>query len=217
MDKDIYIVAGGTSLKGFDFSKLKGKDVIAINKSILDVPFAKYFITMDYTFIDKKLKDKEHIFDVSKATKIFILNLCPKYMSDDFGRVMDLRNDYIYKLDKFDMIIKSHHVKGIGWNFKQFAHGNNSGFSALQLAICLGYKNIHLLGYDLRGGNETHYHGGYNQDPKKFKQKLQEYLGNFVYTFKILKIRKPDIKIYGYSPNSPINKWTVPKKLEDIK
>jgi hypothetical protein len=217
MKNDIYIVAGGTSLKEFNFSKLKGKDIIAVNKSILDVPFAKYFITMDYTFIDKKLKVGDKVkFEQSKATKIFIANLCPKYMSEKDGRIIDKRTNYIYKLNAFDMIIKSQYNIGIGWNFNQFVHGNNSGFCALQLAICLGYTNIHLLGYDLCiSENDTHYHKGYKQDPQKFNEKLKKYLSNFIYTLKILKMRRPNIKIYNYSSKGLLT-FTTMKSLEDI-
>lgn len=216
MKSDVYIIAGGTSLINFDFDKLKGKDIIAVNKSILDVPFAKYFITMDYTFIDKKLKEKKSIVKQSKATKIFIANLCPDYMIEAHGRIVDTRNNYIYRLNDFDMIIKSHYKTGIGWNFNQFVHGNNSGFCGLQLAICLGYEHIHLLGYDLYiSENETHYHGGYNQNPEKFNNKLQQYLGEMIYALKILKMHKPNIKIYNYSPKSLLTVSNM-KSLEQI-
>lgn len=216
MKKEVYIVAGGTSLEGFDFKKLKGKDVIAVNKSILDVPFAKYFITMDYTFIDKKLGKDRHKFNHSKATKVFIANLCPDYMVEAHGRIIDTRNNYIYRLHKFDMIIKSHTNKGIGWDFNEFVHGSNSGFCAFQLAVCLGYQNIHLLGFDLTASEKTHYHNGYNQDIEKFNKKLKVYASNFIYALKRLKFRKPDIKIYAYSPKSLLYSLTIGKSLEQI-
>ena len=52
---EVFIVGGGTRLSGFDFNKLKNKNVIAVNKSICYVPNANYFITMDYTFLRKVL------------------------------------------------------------------------------------------------------------------------------------------------------------------
>ena len=216
---DVYIVAGGTSLEKFDFSKLKGKEIIAVNKAILDAPFAKYFITMDFSFMDKKLKgDERDKFEVSKATKVFIANLYPKYMIEYDGRIIDRRNNYVYQLNDFDIIIKSHYKTGIGYEFNKFAHGNNSGFAALQLAICLGYINIHLLGFDLKTSfSKTHYHKGYNQNLKKLNIKLEEYGNNFISVLKILRFRRRDIKIYNYSPKSLINSLTIAKNLEDIK
>ena len=216
MNNEVFIVAGGTSLQGFEFSKLKDKDVIAVNKAILDVPTAKYFITMDYTFIDHKLNDIKKIFQNSKATKIFIANLYPYYMIEEKGRIVDTRTNYVYDLSKFDMVIKSKYKSGIGFNFNQFAHGNNSGFCGLQLAICLGYKKINLLGYDLQVGETTHYHSGYKQNKEIFNSRLQKYLDNFLYTLKILKIKQSDIEIYNYSSNSLLPKTNL-KNLEYIK
>ncbi len=216
MKDEVFIIAGGTSLKGFDFSKLKNKDVIAINKAILDIPSAKYFVTMDYTFIDKKLKEKKSVFEQSKASKIFIANLCPKYMIEERGTIIDTRTNYVYDLNQFDMIIKSRFSTGVGYDFNKFAHGSNSGFCGLQLAICLGYKKINLLGYDLQSSqSQTHYHQGYNQNIKKFNEKLEQYLSNFKCALKILKFRHPEIEIYNYSPNSKLNMINV-KSLEDI-
>jgi len=215
-DKEIYIVAGGNSLRDFDFSKLKNKEIIAVNKSILDVPFAKYFITMDYTFINKKLKEKKGILLNSQATKVFILNLLPDYMVERDGRIIDIRFNYVYELNLFNMIIKSYNKHGIGYSFKDFKHGNNSGFCALQMAICLGYTKIHLLGFDLMAEKETHYHGGYNQNPETFRLRLKIYLENFLYSFQSLKIERPDIEIYSYCENSPLNALLKVKKLEDI-
>lgn len=217
MNDNIYLIAGGASLASFDFSLLKGKDIIVVNKAILDVPFAKYFLTIDYTFIDHKLNNVKKIFQQSKATKVFIANLYPNYMIEEEGRIIDMRSNYVYKLNDFDMIIKSYNNSGIGFNFNDFRSGDNSGFCALQLAICLGYKNIHLLGYDLHAEKITHYHGGYGKSIEQFNKILNKYTSNFLYTLKILKWKHNDIKLYNYSTNSPLNKIIEKKQLEDIK
>jgi hypothetical protein len=47
---DIYIVAGGNSLRGFDFGKLKGKEIIAVNESLHFVPFAQTLVALDKDF-----------------------------------------------------------------------------------------------------------------------------------------------------------------------
>ena len=44
-----FIVGGGPSLTGFDFSQLNGYDVIAVNKAVEYVHNPKYFITCDYS------------------------------------------------------------------------------------------------------------------------------------------------------------------------
>lgn len=170
----VYIVCGGPSLQGFDFSKLKGKDVIVVNKSIMDVPWAKYFVTMDFTFLGKVPQDCLH----NEATKIFIANFAPEYpyMKEHRGRIIDSRMGKVYDLAKFDVVMKSRNLEGLGFSFKDFRSGENSGFCAFQLAVLLGYKSIHLLGVDLVvKGDDTHYHGGYG-GPDKFKQRLPNYV-----------------------------------------
>jgi hypothetical protein len=47
---DIYIVAGGNSLRGFDFKRLKNKEIIAVNESLHFVPFAQTLVALDKDF-----------------------------------------------------------------------------------------------------------------------------------------------------------------------
>ena len=47
-----FIIGGGPSLKGFDFERLRGERVIAINKAFYDVPFADIVFGMDRPFLD---------------------------------------------------------------------------------------------------------------------------------------------------------------------
>ena len=79
MKSEVYIIGGGNSVLDIDRSKLAGKDLIAINKSIIEFPEAKYFISMDHSFL-KKLDLKRRILLESKAIKVFIANLVPEYI-----------------------------------------------------------------------------------------------------------------------------------------
>jgi len=200
MKDSVYILAGGESLTGFDFNKLENKDVIAVNKSILSYPKAKYFITMDFTAL-KKMDFKNIVCD---STKIFIANFTFDYIKEIDGRITDTRFGLVYKLEDFDMIIKSYYKMFFGDNFNIFSNGQNSAFCALQLAIVLGYKNIYLLGLDLTCKNKTHFHSGYGQDIEKFKKSLDEYYSYFYHS--ILKFKeKSDINIYSCSKISRLN------------
>ena len=76
-----YVVAGGNSLKDFDFSRLDGKDVITVNKSVLDYPNCKYFVTMDHSFLNKTDKIRRKLSEYN-VTKVFIANLLPDYMTE---------------------------------------------------------------------------------------------------------------------------------------
>lgn len=221
MNNDVYIVAGGTSLKGFDFTKLKNKDVIVINKSILDVPFAQIFITMDYTFFDYIEKKTNNILTKESflnfpAKKYFVVATDNGYIKYRNGNYIDMRSNYVYDLNAFDEIVVSHISKGIGGNFYEFVHGCNSGYCSLQLAIILGYKTIHLLGFDLYAIEQTHYHGGYEQSTKTFIERLNFYYPYYLIGLHNIKLNFPNIKIYNYSKESRLNKLLEYKSPEEI-
>lgn len=174
MSKECYIVCGGPSLKDFNFSKLQGKDCIVTNKSIINVPWACYFVTIDFTFLRKM----NAAYLRGPVTKVFIANFAPEYpyMKEIDGRIIDTRFQKVYDLSDFDMIIKSRKLDGLGKTFADFRSGENSGFCAFQLAVVLGYERINLLGVDLNTSEgETHYHGGYG-GKEKFMKRLPNYV-----------------------------------------
>lgn len=209
MNKEVYIIGGGTSLKGFDFNKLKDKTTIAVNKSCKYVPNLDYFITMDFTALRKISISKL----ISFPTKIFIANFAKPYLQEIDGRIVDTRFNLVYTLNHFDMIIKSYKSDGIGVDFLNFRNGNNSGFCALQFAILMGFNSIYLLGIDLAITEETHFHGGYGENKEFFQKKLDLYYQSFVQGLKLLKKIKPKIKIYSCSSSSRLNNILEYKKI----
>ena len=210
MKNEVYIVAGGSSLRGFDFSSLDNKDTIVVNKSILDVPHPTYFITVDFTFLRKlgvhKLESKD-------TTKVFIACLHFPYIEEKDGRIVDTRFNLVYDLSDFDVIIKSRKVVGIGYQFKDFRNGLNSGFCALQLAVILGYTKIYLLGVDLcfnvdngLSNKSTHYHGGYGENITSFNKKLSIYYDYFADGIHELKCNPYiNVEVISLSPISRLN------------
>lgn len=196
--ESVYIVGGGTSLNGYDFKRLETKDVIVVNKSIFSVPTAKYFVTMDYTFLHKINSTLNH-FRSHPASKFFILNMTKSYIQEIDGAIQDVRSRMIYNLQDFDVIIKSRKTSLLGTTFNDFHNGENSAYCALQLAIVLGYKNIYLLGVDLQCGEQTHFHGGYKQDYKTFKKNLDNYYEEFINGIKYLKKCNSTINIINCS------------------
>ena len=200
MRKEVYIIGGGYSLKDFDFNKLKDKDTIVVNKAIKYLPNATYFITIDFTVL-KKMPQINKVF----PTKMFIANFTKPYLQEKEGKIVDIRFNLVYKLEDFDVIIKSHKTEGMGIKFNDFRNGDNSGFCALQLAVILGYEKINLLGIDLIATSQTHFHEGYNESKESFQKKLDRYYGNFVVGLNELKSKRPDIKIVSCSPISKLN------------
>ena len=209
----VWIVGGGPSLRGFDFSKLQGHDVIAVNKSIFSFTHVTAFVTMDYTFVDPGYrKCMPYSFDMVKRktqNAIFVLN------QSDENRIVynntsyiDTKYNYVYtELHKFDYIIPSKTVldphNGFGLTPDTFAHGNNSGFCAIQLAILMGYEKIYLLGFDLNPKDEySHYHEGYG----KFSKSLLDNIDSFGLSFKTA-LAKTKSKIYSCSKTSILNEY----------
>ena len=220
--KEIYIVAGGPSLAGFDFSKLANKTVMVVNKSIVDIPKANIFITMDYTFIDyidRKTDNKltRASFKRLPCIKYFVVATNNQYIRLVNGNYVDIRSNYQYILKDFNQVIASNSAYGIGGNFYQFVHGCNSGYCAIQLALILGYKKIHLLGFDLQIDTETHYHHGYKQNKLQFEKKLDMYYNYYVVGLHNIKLKFPNVKMISYSKEGRLNKFIEYKPLGEIK
>lgn len=212
MKSDVYIIGGGNSVNDIDKSKLEGKDLIVINKAILDFPNAKYFITIDHSFL-KKLDLKKRILINSPAIKVFIANLVPEYMEDKGTMIVDTRWNLKYNLKLFDIIIKSRAKEGLGYEWNDFRNGFCSAYCAFQLAVLLGYKKINLVGFDMVAEGQTHYHGGYGQSLESFNEKLEEYYQTFKATFTKLLEDESELKIYNCSKISRLKKLLPYKEL----
>lgn len=221
MNDDIYIIGGGASLRDFDFTKLKDKICMTINYSVVNVPDCKYFVTMDYTFIDYiKDKTKNKLtraeFMALPCEKYFVVATNNKYIQEENGQYVDMRSGYKYNLDGIDKVIESNTEYGIGRSFRNFVHGCNSGFCGLQLAILLGYKNIHLLGFDLDFQYDTHYHMSYTQNRGKFIKGLESYKKHFYVAIGHIKSHRHGITLYNYAENGFLSKFLITKTLESI-
>jgi len=212
MKNRVFIVAGGPSLKGFDFSLLKDEDTITVNRSIFYTPNPNYFITSDYTFL-KKIDMVA--FRSIKTTKCFVINRSYDYLQEVNGRIMDVRLPLVYKLGDFDLLIKSWKRSGIGLTFNEFRNGENSAYCAFQLAVVLGYEKIYLLGLDLVcQGEQTHFHEGYGKSANYFNNKLDEYYEEYIIGLRELKEFKPQVEVQSCSSISRLNQHI---KFVDIK
>ena len=213
-----FVVAGGSSLKDFDFSSLKDKTTFVSNKSIFDVPDADYFITTDYTFLT--FLKKTHRYDDWKNTtaeKYFVVNFMSDQIQRIDGQIVDVKNHLNYELQDIDNIVICKSAKDVGFDFEHFNSGYNSGFCSLQLALIMGYKKIYLLGVDLNcDGDDTHYHGGYGKSSFKMNQNLRGYGKHFIEVVKKLKRERPDIEIISCSKTSILNDFITYQDIKEI-
>jgi len=169
-----FIVGGGLSLKTFDWSKLKGELVIAINRaheycdpSIIIAQDARVFIETDKGIIDPR--DIEE----SIAARNKIRNFGGYCLYLQSGKT-PAPTPYCYtiKRHKKNRCMPRSLKDGLG-------NGENTGFGALNLALCLGASPIYLLGFDMVGkdGKQANFHSGYKwpQKDKVYRQFMQAF------------------------------------------
>jgi len=214
MNKEVYIVAGGTSLKDFDFNKLKDKRTIAINKTIFNMDYSQFFMTMDHSLFNKIEKQKI----LNKCDiPIFVVNLEEKYgVIKVDNKYKDTKNNSYYNLNGFLEIIESKQegIISIDPTSTNFCHGKNSAFCAFQFAVLCNYNPIYLLGFDfVCEDNKTHFHEGYGEDIESFRKKLDDYYLHLINAIDYLKVKKPDLKIYNCSKISRLKPFLEYKEL----
>jgi len=181
-----FIIGGGESLRGFDFSKLKGELVIGVNRAYETIDCTINY-AMDnnlYHWITKGRLGQEakKKFEDYKGIPVWL---------DSAGY------DYprgIFILNKLGLHKKTNVMKD------GLRSGHSAGFGALSLAICLGANPIYLLGFDMKGkdGQQAWWHDGYpdNQNDKVYE--------GFIVDFKriVKELKKNNIQVINLNPES---------------
>ena len=147
-NKEDHIVASGPSLIGFDYSKLKGKKVIAVNNAYRKVD-AEYCVFVDRTFIDNEAP--EVVKDVVCVSRKII----------DYPHIKDFKFSDRFQMDP---------EKGV-------YNRRSSGVSAITTALQGGAKKIYLYGFDCKAwtAKEAEQIARLNGD-KNFKPKKEHYV-----------------------------------------
>ncbi len=196
---EIFVVGAGESLRGFDFSRLRDRETVAVNKVIRDLPDATYWLTADSGIAS-------NVIDWTRDTKaIRVLAYSPTHKHiDRFQKVF---------VD-FDVVIqysdtwRTSPCPDIGFKFGEFQPGGNSGFCALQFAVIMGYSPIYLLGIDLCGGHI------YDTKTRRWPTLLDEFYGAWTRGLKILK--KTSVEVYSCSPVSRLNDVIEYKNVDEV-
>lgn len=126
----VFIIGGGPSIKGFDFNRLRDKNIIAVNNAGLDlVPWAQVLF-----WADKRWLDWNH-----------------SRLHEHYGK---------YKVSrKIPHIKVDHPIHTMEFWPKRFSEtpqavgGWCGGSSAINLAYLMGARVIILMGFDMRPGN----------------------------------------------------------------
>ncbi len=166
-----FLIGGGPSLLGFDFEALAGRKCIAINNSWEKIPEADILYFCDKAWWEKKPPKSDHLATV--------------YETNSEAAKAQFRGKYVVSLcDSSDPFVKR--LRNAGRNGKlsdnpsSLAHGSNSGYQALNLAVLLGATRIVLLGIDMKvDGARTHWHQGHGQDAHTIAHRMKTMAGYF--------------------------------------
>lgn len=143
-DQPLYIIGGGPSLKGFDFSGLMGRKLGA-NKSAF-VADCDALFSLDQTFV-RHTKHDIALF-AAKGRKVVLA-----MPSTEDGHKPIEGATYVFRTRNSGLSEKPREI-----------YGTNSGYGCIGLAYLLGAKEIALLGFDMdydpKDGS-THFHSGY--------------------------------------------------------
>lgn len=126
--QDVFLLGGGRSLKGFDFSKLAGKKVMGINDAYKlgpDLIRVCFFSDLHWWYAHEKELEA---------------------FSGEGGLVAT-HNPTVTHEPHPEWLKALHRLKD-GLSHEGVGYGNGSGPSAVALALLLGAKNVYLLGFD---------------------------------------------------------------------
>lgn len=167
-----FVIGGGPSLTGFDFSRLKGEYAVGCNMAFLHNP------TVNLIF-DLRLMEK--------------LSVDPRWAAYD-GAKCWLNSEIPQEKGRFPGVVELQECMTFDmkqkWGFSLrngIWRGTNAGASALNLCEILGANPIYLLGFDFRGeaGKEANWHSGeyppdWNRDDEVYEKYKQDFWDNIL-------------------------------------
>ena len=202
-DRRCFIIGGGTSAKGFDFSKLKGELVITVNRAFEYCPNSAINLCQDarvFGFYENKEfpegAEAKKKFEEYAGYKTW-LNVQAFPFPEDIYQI-DIVHSSDFKYDSYSGGIPPY---------------NNSGINALCLAVCLGANPIYLIGFDCYGvnGRTANFHSGY---PESNEEHIyNDFIRDFNYVSHLIKDKT---KVINLNPDSAIKCFDF-GRFEDIK
>ncbi len=136
--EDVFVIGGGPSLKGFDWSRLDGKRLIGCNDAaiILGAERCPVCFFADLKWYDKNKDELQTYVDNGGLVVTHCRQLIPR------------RIPWLKVMEKQSMGL---HNGALGF-------GGNSGCSAVNLALILGACRVFMLGFDCKLGTTSHWH-----------------------------------------------------------
>lgn len=173
---EVFCVAGGPSLVGWDLSKLEGRTVVAVNDAVRHLPKATAAFSADRNWAMRRLSDL-HGFQGQR------------YLAVGYEHADNwIRNLYRARGD------------GLSIN-PDTVNVCSSGYGALNLAFLKGAKRIFLLGYDYTQGGQHWYpeQGTYALNGRFFNQWADKY------ATMLPQLREAGVQVVNANPASRIS------------
>lgn len=190
-EQTVFIVAGGPSLRGFDFGRLAGRRTVAINLAFRDLRAADVLWWTDAYFW--------HMHSAALLAH---------------GATWKATGDVQYDRGVPPAPVEKYRftgMTGFDADIRCLRHGNNSGYAAMHLAVHLGASRLVLLGFDMRHGacGLTHYHGGHLQDGKPLLHQESDLQDLMMPNFQTLAgpLRDRGVSVFNASPDSALTVW----------
>lgn len=168
----VFIIGGGSSLKNFDYSPLKGEKVIGTNRAFILGDWVQVCLMGDLDFWKEEVNRKP--LRIFKGMKFC---MSKQACMTDPSLIYIRKNSDVEGL-AYDGFSLCWHSPKSPLNPNEWLAGGNTGVAAVNLAYLLGAKRIVLLGFDmykgLEGENNWHnVHKNLPSDEKLFRQALR--------------------------------------------
>lgn len=135
-DGAAYIIGGGPSLRGFDFSRLSGRRILAVNES--------------FVHLSASLRQTDAVFSLDNnwARHRHAEMSC-------FGgeKYLAVQEEYWPYVDQSATMLRRVRRPGLSEDNGTIHIGGTSGYGALNLAYLKRARTIFLLGFDMAGGH----------------------------------------------------------------
>jgi Kdo-III transferase WaaZ len=236
--RDCFIVGTGPSLNDIDFAALRGRTCIGVNGSVLksedySVPFRSHVISDRHFFNDRfELVRKalesgaECIFSFRGLSvvcerepallhdaRVFLLNEItarygePKPGTEAFDAAAERDPDLVLH----PRARPSEGRVGFSRDIRKGVFtGQTIVFSALQLAVWLGYRRVFILGMDLGGAGGRFYEAGSQAAPMRLDRDYEAYIRPAFEVAASL-LGKLGVEVYNLSERSRLPSEIVPK------
>ena len=196
--EEAFVIGGGTSLRGFDWSSLKDENTIGCNNAFRlgpDICDVCVFVDRKFIFSGPNQLRKGYYDELAKFPNPVVTNDTQlKTRPEPWIKWMPRRP-------------KGLHLDALGFNA-------NCGATAINLALLFGAKTIYLLGIDMHLDKDGHPNWHAHQIDKPSKEVYERMLATFGHVSKDLAVKFPGCKVFNVNKNS--NLMVFPKLDPDV-